>query len=314
MRKVPVLIVTHHPEPVFFKELPALLAQFEHVYIVDNASAEETRQRLEQAAVQFESQRLTILFNPDNRGIASALNQGFRWALEQGYKYLVVLDQDSRPASNMTHELLRVYETHPHRERIAILAPRIVDGRTGEVASVLQWQGAFLRKEVPQDNRLEHVALVITSGSLNILSVYKHLGPFREDFFIDYVDTEYCLRAHANGFQITVACQADLYHRLGDQQQRQLAGLTLRPTFHSPRRWYYIHRNRIQTARNYFLRFPAWVVYDFFVGIYAILKMFLYETHKIQKGKAVFLGILDGLTRHMGPISARRLAQIEPRK
>lgn len=314
MQKVPVLIVTHHPAPEFFEELPALLIQFDRVLVVDNASAEGTLHKLQQVAAQHEADELTILFNPENRGIAVALNQGFRWALEQGYEHLVVLDQDSRPASDMTRELLRVYEAHPLREQIAILAPRIVDERSGETAPVVRWHGIQLRKDVPHGELLENVALVITSGSLNNLLAYKHLGPFHEDFFIDYVDTEYCLRVRANGLKVAVASQAVLYHRLGDQQMKRINKLTLRPTFHSPRRWYYIHRNRTRTARSYFLRFPNWVFYDFLVGVYAFLKMLAYEDHKLQKVWAVFLGIFDGMTNRMGPISAQRLAQIEPRE
>jgi rhamnosyltransferase len=308
----PALIVTHHPAHEFFAGLPILLAQFDRVLIVDNASAEETRLMLRQAAAQFEAQHLTILFNFENRGIASALNQGFRWALDQGYEHLFVLDQDSRPASNMTRELLQVYEAHPRRERIAIIAPRIVDELTGETAPVVRWHGFQLRKDVPRADVLENVALVITSGSLNNLSIYKKLGPFRDDFFIDYVDTEYCLRARANGFEIVLASQAVLYHRLGDQRMKHISKLTLRPTFHSPRRWYYMHRNRIRMAGMYFLRFPNWVIYDLFVGIYAFLKMLAYEDHKLQKIWAVFLGVFDGITNRMGPISARRTAQLEP--
>jgi len=36
---------------------------------------------------------------------------------------------------------------------------------------------------------------VITSGSLLPLATYADIGPFREEFFIDFVDTDYCFRA-----------------------------------------------------------------------------------------------------------------------
>ncbi|NWF64500.1 MAG: glycosyltransferase family 2 protein [Chloroflexi bacterium] len=312
MPPIPALVITYHPTPEFFARLPLWIGQLDRLLIVDNASAPETRRRLEQASAQFEAGRVHLLFNPQNQGVAFALNQGFRWALDHGYEHLMVLDQDSRPASNLTRQLLHVYETHPRRERLAILAPRIQDDLTGEPAPLLKWSGLLLRKEQPRAEATQDVALAITSGSLNNLSIYKHLGPFREDFFIDYVDTEYCLRAQRQGYQIAAAWNGILHHRLGNQQKRQIGRLTLRPTFHSPVRWYYIHRNRMAMYGMYALRFPQWAIYDFSVGIYAFLKMLMYEDRKRQKIKAAALGIFDGILRRMGPISPHRRAQIEP--
>jgi rhamnosyltransferase len=306
----PALIITHHPAPEFFTELPRFFEQFQHLLIVDNASVEEMRLRLDQAVAKNGAARLTIIYNLENCGIASALNQGFRWALDQGYEHLVVFDQDSRPASNLTNELLRVYQAHPHRERLAILAPRIVDGRTGESAPVVCWHGYRLRKDTPHGDVLENVALVITSGSLNNLSAYRRLGPFCEDFFVDYVDTEYCLRAQERGYKIIVACNAILHHRLGNQQTKQVGLLAMRPTFHSPLRWYYINRNRIAMYRLYALRFPQWVLHDVSIACYALLKMLLFEDQKLRKILALVLGVFDGILRRMGPASVKRKASI----
>lgn len=311
-KHIPALVITYHPVPEFFERIPLLLEQFDSLLIVDNASTGETHLLLQQASAQFEAGRLSLIINPENHGIAYGLNQGFRWALEKGYEYLVVLDQDSQPASNLKLELLRVYEAQSHfQQQIAIVAPRVEDGITGEPVPLLRWKGSILRKELPHVEMIENIALVITSGSLNNLSTYKHLGPFREDFFIDYVDTEYCLRAQQFGYKLVVAWNAILYHRLGNQQKKQIGGLILRPTFHSPIRWYYIHRNRMAMYGMYALRFPFWMIYDFFISVYAFLKMLIYEDMKWQKIKAVILGIADGLLCRMGPISPSRQMQIE---
>lgn len=306
MKKTPGLVVTFDPSPDFFQNLNTLLEQFAVVFLIDNDSNRETRLRLEQEALQ-NSSRLQVLFNDKNKGIAAALNQGFRWAIERGYDHIIAFDQDSLPASTMTSELLAIYRTHPARERIAILAPQIQDSVTGGRITYLRKRGRFSMRRVScQADLLDDVSLVITSGSLNNLAAYQQLGGFREDFFIDYVDTEYCLRAQASGYRIAVACNAILHHRLGDQQKKQIGSLTLRPTFHSPLRWYYIHRNRVAMYGLYALKFPYWAVYDLMVGGYAFLKMLLYEDRKLRKVLAVMMGIFDGLFRRMGPIAPSR--------
>lgn len=305
MNTSPGLIITCEPPPTFVSNLRVLLAQLSSILVVDNGSGPHARQMLEREAGSTPS--LQVQFNESNLGIAAALNQGFQWALERGYEYVIVFDQDSLPAPVMVRELISVYASHPLREKVAIVAPNVQDPRADIHALYLRKRVGPTFERVPcRGHSLEDVALVITSGSLNNLAAYRTLGGFREDFFIDYVDTEYCLRALAGGYKIVVACNAILHHRLGDQQQKQIGSLVLRPTFHPPLRWYYIHRNRLAMYRRYALKFPYWAVYDLMVGMYAFLKMLLYEDRKLRKILAVIMGIFDGVFRHMGPIAPFR--------
>jgi rhamnosyltransferase len=304
-QKTPGFVVTHNPPAEFSSNLRALLEQLLPLLVVDNGSGPETRRLLEREAQLHPS--LQVQFNDSNLGIAAALNQGFRWALAQGYERIISFDQDSQPAPNMVAELLQAYDSHPRRERIAILAPQIQDSVTGGRITYLKKRGMFSMQRVAcQAEILDDVLLVITSGSLNNLAAYQELGGFREDFFIDYVDTEYCLRAAQHGYKIVVACKAVLHHRLGGQQRKQIGALTLRPTFHSSLRWYYINRNRIAMLGMYAFKTPYWALYDVMVGGYAFLKMLLYEDQKLKKILAVAMGIIDGLFRRMGPITPSR--------
>ncbi len=316
MKKTLGLVITFNPSPQFHSSLHLLLAQLDQVLVVDNASSSAIRRRLEEEANDKKAS-LKIIFNDENLGIASALNQGFRWALAQGYERVIAFDQDSQPAADMVAELLQAYDSHPRRERIAILAPQIhlclrhwrrQDGVTGEKIQYLRAGRVFMERISCRGGVLDDVALVITSGSLNNLSAYSQIGGFRDDFFIDYVDTEYCLRAREKGYEISVACRAVLHHRLGDQQKKQIGTLALRPTFHSPLRWYYIHRNRIVMYGLHAFRFPQWALHDLATGVYALLKMLLYEDRKWGKILALVLGLIDGLLRRMGPMSAERRA------
>ena len=149
-------------------------------------------------------------------------------------------------------------------------------------------------------NVLEDVTYVITSGSLYDLAAYQKIGPFREDFFIDYVDTEYCLRGKEKGYKIVVACKAHLEHRQGERQKRVFLGRDHYPTFHSPLRWYFFGRNRIIMLRQYAFRFPHWLLYEIVASLYTFTKMLLFETQKWAKLYALFQGTLDGIRGHMG--------------
>ena len=141
---------------------------------------------------------------------------------------------------------------------------------------------------------------------MHSLRIYEQVGPFRDDFFIDYVDTEYCLRVKNHGLKIIVACSARLLHKLGNQKKFKVGGIEVRPTFHSAIRWYYISRNRISMIREYGMHFPHWLIYEMVINGYGFLRMLLFEDRKWKKILALTFGTLDGLKGQMGAISTSR--------
>ena len=305
------IIITHHPPSEFLSNLDNWKCQFDQLLIIDNGSDLQTQSLLQQASQERRSE-IEIILNKTNLGMATALNQGFSWALKQGSDFIFAFDQDSQPASDMIETLLYTFHSYPDHEKIVVVAPKIKDSINGTNLRYLRSRGRFLFERVDcTGGTLENVSVVITSGALYNLKVYQKLGPFRDEFFIDYVDTEYCLRARQHGFNVIVNCDAHLYHRLGNQQKKSVGPLTMYPTFHSPERWYYIARNRIQMFQLYALRFPHWFFYELIIGTYGLVRLLLFEDRKVKKLQALVLGTLDGLARHMGPISDSRRALIE---
>lgn len=314
MQKVVALIVTFNPSSVFFSNLKFFLNQFVYVVIVDNAS-DQSLKPLWKEISEIYNQSLTIIYNESNLGIATALNQGFAWGKSHGYDYVITFDQDSIPAPDMIQKMLVVYNTHPERKNIAIVAPNVKNAHGSISTLYLQPRNKFLFERIPcQKENINNVSLAITSGSLCNISAYQEIGVFREDFFIDYVDIEYCLRAKKLDYKIIVACEAILYHQLGNQQTKKIGTFILNPTFHSPIRWYYINRNRMVMYRLYAIMYPYWALYDFMSSCSLLLRMLLFEDQKLRKIFAFFLGIVDGIFGRMGQITAYREAQILGRK
>lgn len=300
------LIITFNPSDNLFSNINTFFDQLDHLVIIDNNSNLDNRLLLEQEASR-RSSSLTIIFNDINLGVATALNQAFQWGINHGYEGIVTFDQDSLPAPDMVHELLQAYNSHPNREQIIIVAPRVEDPLAGIRIRYLRARNIFSFERIFCDGSvIEDISVVITSGALNSLEAYSKIGAFRDDFFVDYVDTEYCLRARQHGYEIIVACHAVLQHRLGNQQIKHIGPFTMHPTFHSPLRWYYINRNRVPMLRLYALRFPYWMFYDLMAGSYALLKVILFEDRKLKKTLALILGLFDGFAKRMGPISLKR--------
>jgi len=293
------IVVAYHPDQAFEDRLEAVRSQVAQVVVVDNGSGwAEAPPGLASLA----SQGFGVIMNPSNRGVGVALDQGMEWAIQRGFPYALTLDQDSRPAEGMVTSLLEGYRSHPRGESLAIVAPQLVADEVGARARYLRRIAPGLFRRTPCSGEiLDDVTSVITSGSLINLAAYESIGPFREDFFIDFVDTEYCLRAQTHGYRIAVACKAVLHHRLGARKHASLAGLDFYPTFHSPERWYYISRNRIPMIRMYAWRFPHWFTYEVVASIHGLLRMLLFEDHRREKLIAVMKGTIDGLLGRLGP-------------
>jgi rhamnosyltransferase len=298
-REICAVVVTFHPDSGVPDRLDTLSRQVAHVIVVDNGSTacEPALGRISQ------NPHIEVLRNSRNEGVAAAFNTGVSRAIALGFHLVLMLDQDSAPRPGMVDALVRTYELHPDRERIAVLASQPEDAVFGFQPRFLRERRGFLfERALCEGDWLDDVSIVISSGSVVNTSIYQALGGFREDFFIDYVDTEYCLRALTRGYRIVVACGAKLEHRLGDRTVKRAGPFVLYPTRHSPTRWYYISRNRIPMLRMYARRFPHWLTYEISISVFWLLRMLVAEDRRAEKVGAVLRGTWDGLRGRMGPM------------
>ena len=308
------VVVTYDPPADFPDHLGLWLSQIDKLILVDNGSPPAWREQMRRLVQEKYNDSVEFILNPANLGIAAALNQGFARLMEQGHGLTFVFDQDSLPGAGMVAEMLDIYEDRSKRGRVAIVAPNveIPAARTGS-SFLIPWGRFLFRRARCTDERvLENVSIVIASGALYDLEAYRQIGRFREDFFIDYVDTEYCLRARRRGYEVVVACKASLYHQLGSQREGHFGLLTMHPTFHSALRWYFISRNRVPMLLQYGVRFPHWFFYELVVNTYGLVRLVLFEDHKVAKVRAIILGTWDGLANRLGPISLARQTVLAP--
>jgi rhamnosyltransferase len=310
---ITAVVVTYDPPAGFLDRVAVWRSQVDQLLLVDNGSAIAWRNSV-CPVIQEKFPNVEFLFNEENLGIGAALNLGLSRLLERGLEFAFVFDQDSQPGPGMIAELFEVYNNHVDRSRTAIVAPNVDIPAAKVTYSFLVPRGRFLfnRTRCGGQKVLQDVSVVILSGALYDLRAYRQIGPFREDFFIDYVDTEYCLRARQRGYNIAVACRAQLSHQMGDQREKQFGPLTMHPTFYSPLRWYYISRNRIRMITQYALRFPYWFLYELVINLYGLARLVLFEDRKVAKVLAIALGILDGLRNRMGPVSRTRYSWLIP--
>lgn len=299
------VVVTYQPDAELPSRLAPMVRQSGQLVIVDNGSDEPALSALRHWS--FSSDKVELLELGDNLGLAAALNRGFDRAAELGFHTVISYDQDSLPAPGMVKELLRVMSEYGDRDRVAAVGPAIVD-RNAPVESYrwLRANPAFpplFQRVASNGEYRDDVTFIITSGALMPLAVFRAIGPFDEDLFIDYIDHEYCLRARAHGYRVLVSGRAQLLHSLGVKRELRIGRYTVRPTFHAADRLYYIFRNRIPLLKRYGLREFHWLAFDLVATGYNLLRVALFEDDRLRKLRAVIAGTTDGL---LGRTGARR--------
>lgn len=297
-KEVCAIVITHNPDEKLVDLLRELEGQVDHTIIVDNASSAASTETITEAT-QFPN--VTLIENSENLGVASALNQGLEKTIVLGYQWAITFDQDSKLAPDMVEKLWVTLLCNIDEHKIGIIAPQIIDRITGHKSPFLQrrFHCIFQRSQC-EDAFLENVTTVITTGALINLSAFKALNGFRDDFFIDYVDTEFCLRLLLKGYTILVSCEAELLHTFGNRRKMNWGPFVFYPTFHPPERWYTISRNRIQMIKSYGFRIPHWLLYELVATSYILIRMLLTENERLEKLSALVRGTWDGLRGRMG--------------
>ena len=200
-------IVAFRPDATQITTLARAIApQVGAVYVFNNGGVpHDLAQRLRAVGVE-------IVEPGGNVGVAEAFNVCAQKAAASGKTRLLLLDQDSAVSADMVEALAaRMDALEAAGERVGVVGPRIVS----PVGADFKAPRYFPRPGVAARAGAKPVHYVISSGSLIDLSAFREVGPFRADFFIDAIDTEWCFRAWARGASCWVADGVSMTHRIG---------------------------------------------------------------------------------------------------
>jgi rhamnosyltransferase len=140
----------------------------------------------------------------------------------------------------------------------------------------------------------------MTSGSLLPVWIFDKIGWFASEYFIDFVDWEYCARIRSAGYIVADSKEATLLHAAGDPTRVKWLGRWFQPSHHNATRRYYIARNSIVFYRKYFHVFPWRILYSAYWQFRGTMKCIILEQNRARKFRNFMIGTWDGLTGRMG--------------
>ena len=234
-----------------------------------------------------------------NLGIAKAQNIGINKAVRNGADYIIFFDQDSTIDQSfldkLTGDFLSVKKSGV---KLAAIGPQFIDKELGFYAPglLVNRKGLIHKIDISQINEPKKVGVIISSGSLVSTKALIDIGFMNEDLFIDYVDTEWCLRALNKGYKIYISNNALMYHSIGEKTVR-LGSINC--PVHSPYRRYYRIRILFLLCRMIHIS-KLWIANMFLNNFIATCILFATQKNKIDYIKFLLLAVRDGLSNKKG--------------
>jgi rhamnosyltransferase len=295
MNSYGLIFVLYQPTEEFLENLAKARAFCPNMVAVDNSP--EADPGLHQC---LREQGILIIFNRNKGGLAGAYNRGAEVLLEQSCEVIFLLDQDSDIDALFFEKMMQACRELDTDE--FLVGPKIYEINLEKCMPVFQ-PGKYLPKRLRIDDQNEGMfssLCIISSGSAISAAAYRKLGPFREDYFIEYIDIEYSLRAVSQNVPVYMNAAVTMRQTTG-KIERHGDKYT---TNHVAWRRYYGARNAVHCL---YLHRASWGLHwvSGLLAFLQVLQVLQYEPQKLKKITAITCGYLDGLFGLLGTFEHR---------
>lgn len=295
MNSTIAVVVTYNRLELLKEGITALLSQIYpcDILIVDNASTDETSVW----AKQFVKEHSSVFYENTgaNLGGAGGFNYGMRRAVEKGYDYVWIMDDDAIPDADALEEL------HKAREALSTY---------GFLASVVYWTDGELcemnrqrtpshylvKEDVEKALKEDQLIQIETATFVSLLipreTILKVGLPIKE-FFIWSDDVEYTVR-------ITITYKMPAFIVPGSKITHKTKNNAGSDIVHDDAeridRYHYAVRNGYYAYRRYGLRHFCSYLYNLFKSW--ILVWLCSKDHKIKRSWVIISSFIKGLAFH----------------
>jgi GT2 family glycosyltransferase len=246
----------------------------------------------------------------ENLGFATGANIGIARALELGADWVLLLNNDALADPLTVDHCLAEARQH---ERVAEIAPAIVYAHNpNRLWFAGTWRSDWLGLSWPRGyftsaSRVPPSAETADIPGCCVLvsaEAWRSVGPFREDFFMYYEDTEWSDRARRGGWHLRylgeVLCQHAMAASTGQNGSRYLTAFTAYYMTRNPMRYSLDSAGARRVTRTLAV-LTIWLGYNF-----TRIKPSEWST----VGRAMFRGLIDALLGNMGrrdPLTGRQV-------
>ncbi len=209
------------------------------IIVVDNHSTDDSINMLK----EFKDDRLILILEKENHGIAKGNNIGIKKSLELKSDYTLLLNNDTILEKNLLQTLLQEIEN----ERVCVPKIYLEDGETIWYGGggFKKWRGNakhfnYLQKEKSIKYQ-KYYDYSPTTCMLIDNCVFKDVGLMDEKYFLYFDDTDFCFRLKQNNIRIKFTYNTFIKHLVGQSSGGEKSELSI----------YYMSRNKLYFVHKY---------------------------------------------------------------
>ena len=276
------------------------------IICVDNASTDDSLSQL-----KTNHANIIILTCDQNTGFTGGNNKGMQYALEHGYAYTLLLNNDVAVESDFLEPLVQALEAN---ENLGAVQPLIYfhHDRTliwNAGSRYNKWLGVaktigYNKKDAQHTYRyqnqgdtkatqpIQNIAWITGCAFMVKTDVLKKVGLLYEPFFIYYEDVDLSFRIKNAGYDLGYTPASVIYHIAGMSHK---SSKKTAEGYVSPKVHYLNARNHIWLLKKYtnLLHAPTVIVYQSLY--YLSVTAYFILRGRWQKIKALYKGISEGL-------------------
>lgn len=294
-KSICAVVVTYNRKTLLLKCLNALkaqTAQLTHIVVINNASTDGTIDLLHQQG-WINDVSFTLITLPSNQGGAGGFYEGIKYAYENQFDYIWLMDDDGLPDISCLEKLL------PHATDKNYIGPLVLNiENPQELTFTLRLPKSKTVLSNIQDIKKNNFNKIIPdivmpfNGILFCRKLVENIGLPRKEFFIWGDDIEYTWRAKKAGYDIHTITDAKFYH-----PKEKTLGTPMFFNFlkfndtESQLKLYCMCRNNIRNLLDYKGFSISFLYCIKVIWFYALTQK------KISKLKLSLLGIKDGIIK-----------------
>ena len=273
--KVLGIVVLYYPDKFINKNIASYINGIDKLIIWQNTPNNPDIE----FAKEFRSDKIVYAGVGENVGIGKALNYAIDYGIKHGYTHLMTMDQDSCFANDQFDQYIKLVMANTDKAVVSFSSNTNLCDKSVETFS--------------------YIDIAITSGTIYKTAIFSKIGKFREDLFIDGIDTEFCFRIKDNGYKMVRHNHTYMDHKLGNVTSHPfLWGKLLSPNY-SAQRTYYLTRNSLLIKRMYPKHHLSEGHFKTILFWRPLCIAFV-EKDKLKKTKAFIIGLFHALINKKG--------------
>lgn len=290
---VAAVIATFNPDSGILRTVDSLVKQNVRVVVVDDAS---TLDSVAEILNECARRGVNVIRKATNSGIGHSLNTGMDWARGIGAEYLLTLDQDTYLPQDYVSSCLRVNcEVGAMGIKVGLVTAGKMNGRLRAPRRPIEGTSYYTAIDPMQ------------SGSLVPMGAAEAVGGFREEFVMDCVDVDFCLKLRRAGFAAIWNDDCEVQHELGKMTPIKVGsvgivwrGRPLEVSNHSDTRRYYMTRNRLVLLREFSSIDPEWASKARRAYARESLRALVFERKRVRRIGTMFEALQDAFRYRLG--------------